>query len=397
MAVVRFISKNKWQFDIWNQFFLDTNKFIPYKLKRFSIKLTYEHCAIHIPLMMNKRVTIKDVAKMANASVAAVSMTLNNRPGIGNEKRRKIIEVAQKTGYQPSLVAKTLVNRRSYIIGLIINDIADHFFAELAKGVEDTAQKYGYSTILCTTGGNSKTQAEYLDILRSRGVDGIIISTVVAEDPYIEFLINEKIPFVCINRIPLIPSLEKKVEYIIMDNHSAGYKGIEHLWRLGHDKIAIIAGSLIASNAIDTLKGSKAALKKFGLKIPKRYIKEGDYSHREAFLACERLLKGKNPPTAVFAHDDNMALGAREAILRSGLEIPKDIALMGIDDIQIGALTGIELTTISQNKYQMGTMGVDILFNRIEEKVPRMVEKIVLDADLIIRKTCGYHHTGYKR
>ncbi len=347
--------------------------------------------------MMGKRVTIKDVARMANASVSAVSMTLNNRPGIGNEKRQKIIEIARENGYRPSLVARALVNKRSYIIGLIINDISDHFFAELAKGVEDTAKKYGYSTILCTTNGNLKTQKEYFVILHSRGVDGIIISTVVAEDPHIEFLIDEKIPFVCINRIPLIPSVEKKTEYIIMDNYSAGYKGIEHLWKLGHDKIAIITGTLNASNAIDSLKGSKAALKKFGIKIPQRYIKEGRYSQREAFLVAERLMRSKSPPTAIFAHDDNMALGAREAVLRLGLTIPRDISLMGIDNIEIGALTGIELTTISQKKYEMGTMGVKILVNRIEERVPRMVEKIVLDAELIIRKTCGYHGSGYKR
>ncbi len=347
--------------------------------------------------MMNKRVTIKDVAKMANASVAAVSMSLNNRPGIGDEKRQKIIEIAKKAGYQPSLVAKALVNKRSYIIGLIINDISDLFFAELAKGVEDSTKKYGYSTILCTTDGNLEKQKDYFDILHSRGVDGIIISTVVAEDLQIEFLIDQKIPFVCINRIPLIPSLEKRVEYIIMDNHSAGYKGVEHLWKLGHDKIAIITGALNASNAIDSLNGSKAALKDYGLKIPKRYIKEGKYSNQEAFLVCKRLMKSKNPPTAVFAHDDNMALGAREAILRLGLEIPKDIALMGIDNIKIGALSGIELTTISQKKYEMGAMGVKILVNRIEERVPHMVEKIVLDADLVIRKSCGYENSGYIR
>ena len=334
---------------------------------------------------------------MANVSVAAVSMTLNNRQGIGEEKRRKIIEVAQKTGFQPSLVAKTLVNKRSYLIGLVIKDIADHFFAELAKGVEDTAKKHGYSTILCTTDGNSKTQENYLEMLRSRGVDGIIISTVVAEDPHIEFLIDEKIPFVCINRIPLIPALKKKAEYIIMDNYSAGYKGIEHLWRLGHDKIAIITGSLNASNAIESLAGSKAALKKLGLKLTKRYIKAGNYSHQDAYVICKRLVNSKNPPSAVFAHDDNMALGAREAILSSGYEIPKDMALMGIDNIKTGALTGIELTSISQKKYEMGAMGVEMLINRIEERVPQMVEKMVLDAELVIRNTCGYHLFGYQR
>ena len=191
--------------------------------------------------------------------------------------------------------------------------------------------------------------------------------------------------------------MKKKAEYIIMDNYSAGYKGIEHLWRLAHDRIAIITGALNASNAIASLEGSKAALKRFGIKIPKSYIKEGKSSQRKAFLVCERLMKSKNPPTAVFAHDENMALGAREAILNLGLKIPKDVSLMGIDNIKTGALTGIELTTISQKKYEMGAMGVKILVNRIEEKVPRMVKKIVLDAELIIRKTFGYQESGYSR
>lgn len=334
---------------------------------------------------------------MANASVGAVSMSLNNRPGIGAQKRRKIIEIARKLGYQPSLVAKTLVNNKSYLIGLVIKDISDHFFTELAKGVEDTAKAYGYSTILCTTDGDSTTQEKYLDILRSRGVDGIIISTVVAEDPHLQILIDEKIPFVCINRIPLVSALKKKAEYIIMDNYSAGYQGIEHLWRLGHEKIGIIAGALNASNAIDSLAGSKAALKEFGVKVTKRYIKEGGYSHGKAGLICERLIRSKHPPTAIFAHDDNMALGAREAILKSGLKIPEDMALMGIDNIKTGALTGIELTTISQKKYEMGSLGVKTLINRIEERVPHMVEKMVLDAELVIRNTCGYHMFGYQR
>lgn len=346
---------------------------------------------------MKKRVTIKDIAIMANASVSAVSMTLNNRPGIGEEKRREIFDIANKAGYQPSLVAKALVNKRSYIIGLVIHDISDNFYAELAQGVEDAARKYGYSTILCTTDGNSKTQANYLDIMLSRGVDGIIISTLMAEDPHAAFLIDEKIPFVCINRIPLNPSQRRSIEYIIMDNYAAGYKGVEHLWRLGHDKIAVITGPKDASNAIYTLEGSRAAFKEFCLKIPKRYIIEGKYSYQTAFLASQRLMKSKNPPTAIFAHDDNMALGARNALLQQGIEIPKDIALMGIDNIKTGSLTGIELTTIRQNKYEMGAIGVKNLVDQIEQTTPISRSHIVLDIELIIRKTCGYHLSGYSR
>jgi LacI family transcriptional regulator len=280
---------------------------------------------------------------------------------------------------------------------LIIHDISDPFFAELAQGVEDAAKNYKYSTILCTTDGNTDTQARYFDILRSRGVDGFIISTILAEDPCIEFLVNEEIPFICINRIPLSSTLLNKTEYIIINNYAAGYKGIEHLWKIGHDKIALITGTQNASNAIYTLEGSKAAIKEYGLKIHSNLINNGKYSYQEAFRISQRLMRRRNPPTAIFAHDDNMALGAREAVLRLGLEIPQDIALMGIDNIQTASLTGIELTTIRQNKYKMGTMGVKLLVNRIEEKKPKKLEQIVLDADLIVRKTCGYCISGYRR
>ncbi len=347
--------------------------------------------------MGSKKITIKDIARIAKVSHPAVSMALNNRPGVGEKKRKEIIKIAKQVGYQPNLLAKALVSNRSYTIGLIINNISDQFYTDLAKGVEKAADELGYNVILCTTNESLNSQKKYLDILQSRGVDGIIIATVLARDPHINFLVKEQFPFVCLNRISLDRSLNNKVDYVMLDNYSAGYKGIEHLWKLGHDRIAIITGSLNASNAIASLEGSKAFLSEQRLKIDPILLREGNYSRQEAYNAAKQLIKLKKPPTAIFAHDDNMALGVREALLGSDLKIPEDMALVGIDNIEMGALTGVDLTTISQEKYEMGYIGAKVLIKKIEKKVPIMVEKIVLGADLIVRMTCGYARYGYRR
>jgi LacI family transcriptional regulator len=347
--------------------------------------------------MIEKNTTIKEIARIAKVSTAAVSMTLNGRPGISKDKRQEILKIVHQYRYQPNLVAKALVSNRSYTLGLIINNISDQFFTEMAKGVEETANRFGYNIILGNTNGNLDSQRKYLDLMQSRRVDGIIISTAVANDPHIGLLVKKRVPFVCLNRVPLNRYLTNKVDYVTLDNYSAGYKGIEHLWKLGHDRIAMITGALNASNALATLDGAKAALSDYGIKVEASLLKAGNYSRHTALDQAKRLLNSRKPPTAIFAHDDNMALGVREAVLSLGLKVPEDVALVGIDDIEMGALTGIELTTISQKICEMGSIGVKILVNRIEENTQRTVENIILKAELIIRKTCGFYLSNYKR
>ena len=135
----------------------------------------------------------------------------------------------------------------------------------------------------------------------------------------------------------------------------------------------------------------------YGLKFNPQYFVECDYSRQQAYQAARRLLSLKKPPTAFFVQDDNMALGVREAVLTCGLRIPEDIAIIGFDDIDMASLTGIELTTISQKTYEMGVMATQILINKIDGEAPSMVNKVVLDAELIIRKSCGYSLYGYRR
>ena len=340
------------------------------------------------------KATIKDIAKAANVSATAVSMALNNRDGVSKRTRDKIARIAKELNYVPNYAAISLVSNHSCTIGVIVPDIADPFYPELAKGVEEKANILGYNMILCNTGRDLKKEKQCIDSLVSKGVDGIIFATMVMDDPNIDPLLNDKFPFVAINRIPVNHPAIDKIDYVIIDSYTGGYKVVEHFYRLGHDRIAIIAGNMKASTAIARTEGAKKAMADYGLKFDPRLFIECKYSPKLARQAAIRILGMKNPPTAVFAQDDNMALGVREAVLSIGLKIPEDVAIVGFDDINMSALTGIELTTISQRKYEMGIMAAKILIDKIKKDAPSMVNKVVLDAELVIRKSCGYHLKG---
>jgi LacI family transcriptional regulator len=210
-------------------------------------------------------------------------------------------------------------------------------------------------------------------------------------------LVEDRFPFVLINRYCTDLYLENKTDYVVLDNYACGYKGVKHFYRLGHNRIALITGEMNTSTAMMRTKGAMQALKDHGMDLDSKLVVESGYVREKAYNAAKRLLGMKNRPTAFFAQDDYMALGVREAVLNEGLSIPEEVALMGVDDIEMASLTGVDLTTISQKKYEMGVMGVQILINKIKNATPHMVNKVVLEANLIRRKSCGYHLRGYTR
>lgn len=346
---------------------------------------------------MRNKPTIKDVARKAKVSATAVSMALNDRPGVSNKTRRRILNIAKKLDYQPNYVAKSLVSNRSYTIGLIVNNIADPFYAELARGIEEKANELGYSLLLCNTNRSLQGEKRSLDTLRAKGVDGVIIATVAVEAPNIDPLIRDRFPFVLINRQSMAPKHENKMDYVVLDNYKCGYKGVKHLFRLGHDRVALITGALNTSTAVMRTEGAKNALTDHDMDLDPKLVVECGYMREKAYDATKQLLTMKKRPTAFFAQDDYMALGVREAVLSEGMSVPENIALMGVDDIEMASLTGVDLTTISQKKYEMGVMGVEILVNKINKTSSHMVNKLVLEANLIVRKSCGYHLRGYVR
>jgi LacI family transcriptional regulator len=346
---------------------------------------------------LKKRATIKDIARVANVSATAVSMALNSRPGVSPKTRQRIFNIAKKLGYHPNYIAKSLITRRTYTIGLILNSIADPFFPELAKGVEECANKLGYNLLLCNTNRDLQAEKRTIDMLRSKGVDGIILATVTKDDPNIEPLIQDGFPFVLINRFSMDPSLKNKTDYVVLDNYRGGYMGMRHLYRMGHDRIAIITGARDTSTAMLRTKGCLQALSDCGLQQDPKLVVEGGYLRDIAHQAAKRLLSLEAPPTAYFAQDDYMAIGVREALLDVGLRIGEDVALMGFDDTEMASLAGIDLTTISQNQYEMGAKGAKILIEKVEGALSGMVHQVILEARLVIRKSCGYSLHGYRR
>jgi LacI family transcriptional regulator len=346
---------------------------------------------------MKSGTTIKDLARKANVSTTAVSLALNGKAGVSDKTRKKIIRLARQLNYHPNYLARSLIRRRSYTIGLVLRNIADPFFPELALGIEGKAAQLGYNLLLCNVVGDVQNEKRALESLRSRGVDGMIITTATIGDPNVKQLTEERFPFVLINRFTMDPDIEDKVDYVVLDNTTCGYDGIKHFYRLGHSRIAIIAGAMNTSTASMRTEASIRAMRDFDIPVDMDLIVECGYSRDKAFQTAKRLLAMDDPPTAFFSHDDHMAIGVREAVLDNGLKIPEDIALLGIDDIEMASLRGVDLSTISQKKYEMGVFGAEILINKIEQAAISMARKVILEPQLVIRKSCGYHLRGYVR
>jgi LacI family transcriptional regulator len=334
---------------------------------------------------------------MAKTSVAAVSLALNNRPGVSEKTRQKILKIAGKLEYRPNYPAKSLIGKGSNTLALIIENITDPFYAELALGTEEKASERGYSVLIYNTGGSLSKEKDCIDNLRARGVDGVILSTITMDDPNIRPLIDDRFPFICVNRFSMDRALRNKIDCVVLDNYACGYQGIEHLYRLGHDRIALITGTSGVATTFMRTKGSMQAMEDYGLVKNPKLTAECGFLREKAYEAAKRLLPMKEHPTAFCCQDDNMAIGVREAVLGEKLRIPEDVALMGMNDIEVASLAGVDLTTIRQNIYQMGITGTEILINRIERAGSDMVNQVIINSELVIRKSCGFSLKGYVR
>ena len=344
---------------------------------------------------MTKRVTIRELARLAGVSPTTVSMALNNRPRVGRETRRRILELAEQLNYQPSIMARGLRHQRTYTIALIVRDITDLFYPELASTVGNAARARGYQMILTNVGEDPAEKEQAIHLLRNQGVDGLISTVTLDGDAYLEELAAEGPPLVTAVR-PLNKSRwAGKFDAVSIDNYEGGFKVGEHLCRLGHRHIAVLTGDLKASTAQARTQGVLTAMKTMGITNPGRFVVECAWSRDKAMEAARELLTSNPSPTAFFAQEDNMALGVREVILSSGLRIPQDVALVGFDNIQVSALTGIDLTTVDQKVHEIGITSLDLLLKKIESRDKTPVNQVVFEGNLIVRKSCGFELGGY--
>ncbi|MFW6308812.1 MAG: LacI family DNA-binding transcriptional regulator [bacterium] len=329
-------------------------------------------------------VTINDIAQKANVSKATVSYVINDKDGVGKDTREKVLKIMEDMDYQPNSNARNLAGKQTNMLGLIIPDVTDMFFAEVIEGVENTANKLDYTLNLGTTHGEKEREELLVNDFSSGRVDGLILMTYHLEIDFIKQLKKRKIPFVFIGN----PINEESIYTIVVDNKEAGYKGTEYLIELGHRKIAFIKGSHESWDAKERFKGFCQACKDYGININEEYIKEGEFIKEQGYEVTGELLTLDDPPSAIFAANDRRAIGVLNRAQEMGVKIPGDLSLLGVDDIEAAGHIVPPLTTIRQPTHEMGKKAVDILFDLVYDRTSRK-RKIMLSTELIKRQTCA--------
>ncbi len=327
-------------------------------------------------------VTIKDIAKRLDISYATVSRALNDRYGVHPKTRERIVKAARELNYRPNAIARGLVTRHTETIGLVIPDITNPFFPELARGIEDRADEEGYSVFLCNTNWEKDRELRYLSLLSEKRVDGIILAPVTRKPSRNRAYTDKSRPLVFVSDA----RRGMGTGYVTIDNHRGGYLAASHLTATGYKKIGFFGAAEDELTTEERYQGFTAALEEAGIHETDRYVRFGDYSTRTGSRLITEMIRAGDYPDAVFAVNDLFALSVMQGVREAGLYIPGDVAVIGFDDIPFASFPEIQLTTVSQPKYRMGRMAVDLLLNKIR-KTPGEKEEILLEPQLIVRKT----------
>lgn len=329
-------------------------------------------------------VTINDVAEKAGVSAKTVSRVLNEEPFVKDSTRESVLKAIGELGYRPNSLARSLRMQETKTIGLVVPNSANPFYADVAKGVEKVSFDEGYNIILCNSDRNINKEIMYADLLAQKQTDGILFVGAWIGDQmdHIHQLHQTGMPMVIVDR--LIRGLP--IDSIVADNFLGGKIATEHLLSLGHRRIACIAGAPEATPNAKRLLGYKDALEQAGIPTNESLIFRGDFQYSGGYQGGQALLSLAEPPTAIFAANDLMAVGAIRAALDQGLSVPDDLSVVGFDDIQMSAFVNPSLTTISPHNQKMGEIAMRMLLDRIREKnLPVRHES--LDVELIERQS----------
>ncbi|MGI6284384.1 LacI family DNA-binding transcriptional regulator [Neomoorella humiferrea] len=328
-------------------------------------------------------VTIKDVAKHAGVSVTTVSRVLNNsRHPISPETRERVLAAIKELGFYPNAMARSLQLHETKTIGLILPDIANPYYPGIVRGVEDVAHEKGYTVILCNTDRSRERTKAYLRVLREKRVDGVIFTGGGAvEDASREhFFDHGQIATVVIGRHKAdLPAVQ-------VDNVQSAQEAVEHLIKLGHRRIATITGPAVSTTARDRLEGYRRAMEAEGIAIESAWIVEGDFEFNSGYQAVGKLpLQGPEKITAIFAHNDLMAIGAIKALQEKGLKVPEDVAVVGFDNIPLASFITPALSTVAVPVYDLGVTAMRVLAELLAgRKVPPVT---VLATHLEVRES----------
>jgi len=332
--------------------------------------------------------TLEDVAKQAGVSRSTVSRVVNDHPNVSEDVRKRVLNVIQKTGYRPHAAARTLASQHSWTIGLVLpHSVSDFFtdpyYAHLTKGIAQACNQHNFTLALFLVSTKDDEEKIFPRVSRKGLLDGVLVqSGHHGDQQIIGDLIDANMPLVVVGR----PFRSDNVNYIDVDNVTASYVAVNHLIRLGYQRIGTITGPENSTVGIDRKAGYLKALTEHGYSIDRTLITEGDFTEAGGYSAMKRLLPAR--PDAVFAASDVMVLGAIRAVREDDLRVPEDIAFVGFDDIPASAMAEPPLTTVRQSASAMGSIAVETLIDIIDH--PRSEPRcIVVATELVIRSSCG--------
>lgn len=308
--------------------------------------------------------TIQDVAEKADVSVATVSHVINETRYVSPELTERVKDAMEKLDYQRNAVARGLKTQATHTIGLLLSDISNPFFSSLMRGAESVTTGKGYSIIVSNSDETLEKEELYIDVLRQRQIDGLIIAPTGKDDSKIKKLKEEDIPFVFVDR-----KMENvSAPYVLSENIQGAKQAAEHLIQKGHSNIGLVGGLCSVTTTRERIEGYKKALEDHEISINENLIVYGNSQVQGGVEATNTLLQLKDPPTAIFSTNNLMTIGVMKSIKQNGLRCPEDVALVGFDDFEWASLFEPTLTTVAQNPYQIGKKAAEVLFEVLEQE-----------------------------
>ncbi len=328
--------------------------------------------------------TIRDVAKRAGVSTMTVSRVVNRSGYISQETRKRVETAIAELDYVPNTLARSLRSKQTKTLALVLTDITNPFFTTLARGVEDAASDRGFNVIFCNTDESETEQETYLTVLVQKRVDGVLLVPARSSDEPISYLQEHAVPVVVLDR--RVPTCQ--VDSVRCESELGAYDLVRLLLGLGHRRIAALIGPEGVSTAADRLAGYRRALVGAGLES-EELVFRGEYTQDGGRQMAQQALDIVPCPTAVFASNNFIAIGAYCALRDAGLRVPDDMALVAFDDLPPALVMEPFLTVVAQPAYEMGRRATDLLLARLAGEGPIKFQNIVLPTELIVRHSSG--------
>ncbi|MGP4039687.1 LacI family DNA-binding transcriptional regulator [Gracilibacillus sp. D59] len=328
------------------------------------------------------KVTIYDVAEKAGVSIATVSKVINNTGNMRDTTRQKVMKVMEELNYFPSVMASALTGKKTQTLGLLVPDISNPFFSEMARTIEDRAHERGLSVIMCSTDEDEEKEKKYLELLRRKQVDGFIIASSFHDKKLLENIKNSGIPLVMLTQ----DAGSLGVTSVSVDDFTGGFEATSHLLSLGHQNIVIIAEQRLSSKM--RIYGFREAYETHGYKYNDEMVLKTTASIENGKKCLEEILKKKERPSAIFACNDLIAIGVIQGAREHDIDIPRDLSIVGFDNTILATTTVPSLTTVAQPINEMGKKVVDVIVSNINNEEPNS-ERILFKPKLMVRDTSG--------